>query len=87
VAGVEPSILLHPLDLIGPDVAPELRFFPGMDVGGDAKRRFFRQALGMLCERFDVVPMSVHAERIHASGKLPRRATPARAEPLPAGGD
>lgn len=67
LAGVEPSVLLHPLDLIGSDVAPQLRFFPGMDIPSHAKRRIFLKALGILRERYDVVPMSLHAERI-ASG-------------------
>lgn len=73
VWNVEPSILLHPLDLIGRDVAPELSFFPGMDLPTIAKRKFFVKTLGMLKERFDVVPMSVHAARILASGRLPLR--------------
>ena len=79
VAGVEPSVLLHPLDLIGADVAPELRFFPGMDVGSDVKRRFFLRALGMLRESHDIVPMSVHAERIAAGSRLRARRAPSLA--------
>lgn len=86
VAKVEPSILMHPLDLIGADVAPELRFFPGMDVGSDVKRRLFLRALGMLRDGFDVVPMSVHADRIHASGQLRARTLRAPAHAMPASG-
>jgi peptidoglycan/xylan/chitin deacetylase (PgdA/CDA1 family) len=73
LTGVEPSILLHPLDLVGADVAPELAFFPGMDVPAGVKQRVVRRALGMLRERFEVVPMSVHAERILAAGRLRSR--------------
>lgn len=71
--GVEPSVLLHPLDLIGADVAPELRFFPGMDVGTAFKQRFFRKTLGMLRQHFDVVPMGVHADRLQRAGGLRTR--------------
>ena len=76
LAGVEPSVLLHPLDLMGADVAPELRFFPGMDVASDVKRRFFLKALGILQRRYDIVPMSVHADRIRRrQGLRARRAS------------
>lgn len=78
--GVEPSVLLHPLDLVGADVAPELRFFPGMNVSTETKRRLFLKVLGILVEQFDVVPMSVHAERILAAGEIRgRSATPVTA--------
>ena len=32
VANVEPSILMHPLDVLSGDEVPELRFFPGMQL-------------------------------------------------------
>lgn len=67
LAGVAPSVLLHPLDFIDASVAPQLRFFPGMQIPGDRKRRIVRAALGMLRQRFDVVPMSVHAHRLAAA--------------------
>ncbi len=43
LTGTEPSFLLHPLDLIGGDKAPQLAFFPGMDIlkrqeGGTARQ-------------------------------------------------
>ena len=39
LTGTEPSFLLHPLDLLGPEQAPELAFFPGMDRCGAPKAR------------------------------------------------
>ncbi len=81
VAGLEPSVLLHPLDLIGADVAPELRFFPGMDVGTVAKRRFFLKALGILRASHDVVPLSVHARRLASGRRLRRRRATLPADP------
>jgi peptidoglycan-N-acetylglucosamine deacetylase len=36
--GIEPSILLHPLDFLGADDVDSLRFFPGMAMEGAAKR-------------------------------------------------
>ena len=38
LAGVEPSILLHPLDFLGADDVDALGFFPGMAMTGDRKR-------------------------------------------------
>jgi hypothetical protein len=58
---VAPSFLLHPLDVLGPEDAPQLAFFPGMDVPGDRKRDLVREVLRTLGQRFSLVPMSVHA--------------------------
>jgi peptidoglycan/xylan/chitin deacetylase (PgdA/CDA1 family) len=64
--GTEPSFLLHPLDLLGGDQAPELKFFPGMDLTGARKAQIFRRVLGILGEHFRLVPMSTHARAILA---------------------
>jgi hypothetical protein len=66
-AGVSPSFLLHPLDLLGPEDAKELMFFPGMDVPSADKRRIVRQVLGVLAEQFTLVPMSTHAAQAIAA--------------------
>jgi hypothetical protein len=82
LAGVAPSVLLHPLDFIDASIAPQLRFFPGMNVPGDAKRRLLRAALGILREQYDVVPMSLHAQRLAASSLPLRRAAADQPAPL-----
>ncbi len=64
VAGVEPSLLLHPLDFLGADDVPELGFFPAMNRGGAWKMRIAEQMLGLFCDKFDVVAMGEHARRI-----------------------
>ncbi len=71
--GTEPSFLLHPLDLLGAEQAPELRFFPGMDLGGEHKAAVFRRVLGEIGRQFTIVSMGEHARRALASD-LPRRA-------------
>lgn len=59
--GVEPSLLLHPLDfLCGGDV-PELKFFPGMNIGLARKLEFLSWVLETYSERFDVGTMIRHA--------------------------
>jgi peptidoglycan-N-acetylglucosamine deacetylase len=50
----EPSILLHPLDFIGGDEVPELRFFPGMQLAGEVKRETVNDVLGLLARGFSV---------------------------------
>lgn len=62
--GIEPSFLLHPLDLLGGDQVPQLAFFPGMDLPSARKVALFERALGMLGEHFQLVPMSVHARAL-----------------------
>lgn len=58
----EPSILLHPLDLIGGDKIPELSFFPGMDLKSDVKKEIFYVAINKLSENFNLMNMSSHAQ-------------------------
>jgi hypothetical protein len=76
--GITPSFLLHPLDVLGAEEAPQLMFFPGMDVSAADKRAIVRWALGRLARQFSLVPMSVHAAHALAHQPLAVRA-PARA--------
>jgi peptidoglycan-N-acetylglucosamine deacetylase len=84
-AGVEPSFLLHPLDLMGGDEVSELAFFPGMDLPSHRKRELFAKALTILSEKHTPVTMSAHASAIRARARLARRvpdaAPPAAAHP------
>jgi hypothetical protein len=66
LTGTEPSFLLHPLDLLGGDQAPALKFFPGMDMSGARKAAVFGRVLGILGEHFQLVNMSTHARSIMA---------------------
>ena len=61
IAGVAPSILLHPPDFLGPEDVPLLSFFPGMNMERDKKLNFVKKALHELAENFELVPMSQHA--------------------------
>jgi hypothetical protein len=68
--GTAPSFLLHPLDVLGPDDAPELAFFPGMDVPAEWKRALVHEVLAALGAQFTMVPMSVHAAQALAQDRL-----------------
>lgn len=64
VTKTEPSFLLHPLDLIGGDQVPELRFFPGMDLSSQKKIEIFEKVLNELAKQFVLVNMSTHAKSL-----------------------
>jgi len=66
----EPSVLLHPLDVLGPDVSPALRFFPGMDLATDRKAGLLKRVLGTIRERFETVTMSEHAAELSGRADL-----------------
>jgi hypothetical protein len=70
-SGVEPSFLLHPLDVLGGDQVKELAFFPGMDLSGARKMALFRKVLRALGERYRLVAMSQHARSILERPDLP----------------
>lgn len=69
--GVEPSLLLHPLDFLGADDDEDLAFFPAMDLPGQAKRDFVKRVLEILKKQFDVVTMQEHARRLSERPRLP----------------
>ena len=72
-ARVEPSILLHPLDVLSGDEVPNLRFFPGMEIPTAVKLRRVASYLDVLARHFRVVPVGDHA-RLAAARDLPIRA-------------
>jgi peptidoglycan/xylan/chitin deacetylase (PgdA/CDA1 family) len=61
LARLQPSFLLHPLDLLGGDQVSELAFFPGMDLTGARKRELFRRVMGVLGRAFTLVSLDRHA--------------------------
>ncbi|HMO15308.1 MAG TPA: polysaccharide deacetylase family protein [Pirellulaceae bacterium] len=58
---LEPSLLLHPLDFMGKEDAPELSFFPGMNLSSNYKLAIVESVLAMLCKHYRVVTMGEHA--------------------------
>lgn len=55
--GIEPSILLHPLDFLSAAQCPELAFFPGMDLDPGVKREVLTRVLLILTKHYAVVPL------------------------------
>ncbi|MGB6985063.1 MAG: hypothetical protein WBD74_03705, partial [Candidatus Aquilonibacter sp.] len=67
----EPSILLHPLDFIAGNDAPELRFFPGMQLDGNRKRDTLNDILGSLVQQFNVMRMADYVAGAQNSDAIP----------------
>lgn len=76
MSGVQPSLLLHPLDFLGAEDMrdgghPELAFFPAMNVPLARKLELVSEVLRRFSRRFTVLTMREHAERAARESKLP----------------
>jgi len=70
LTGVQPSLLLHPLDFLSGDDAEPLRFFPAMNLGTNDKLRLIDKILKIYKQYYTVVPMGQRAEQLTISGRL-----------------
>jgi hypothetical protein len=70
---VEPSILVHPLDLLGGDEVEGLEFFPAMDLPGAVKRARVAAYLDDLVDRFRVETLGAYTTMLGARTGLPVR--------------
>ncbi len=69
--GVEPSILLHPLDFLGGNEVPSLRFFPAMDRPATEKVEQLREHLSDLVRFFEVLPLGRYADIVSRRPGVP----------------
>ena len=67
---IEPSMLLHPLDFLGQEDAPQLAFFPAMRLSAHTKLALLDRLFEILESHFKVLPMGQHARRVMTTGKL-----------------
>jgi hypothetical protein len=74
--GIQPSFLLHPLDLLDSQQAPGLSFFPAMNLPGTSKQDLVLRVLEILKDNFRVVRMADLAGAVVAGGRVSER-TPA----------
>ena len=63
-SGTQLSLLLHPLDFLSGEDAPELKFFPAMNLPVEEKLEFLSEILEIFSEKFDIVNMSEHADLV-----------------------
>ena len=70
--GMQPSLLMHPLDFLGvDDNLPELAFFPAMGMRSQDKIEVVGEVLERLKKRYDVVTLKQHAVTVLKSSHLP----------------
>ena len=74
VAGVEPSLLLHPLDFLGCEDVASLAFFPAMQVPRTRKLELLVELLETFKNSFEVLPLGEHAGRVDRRGATHIRA-------------
>ena len=67
--GTQLSLLLHPLDFLSGEDAPELKFFPAMNLPIEKKLEFVSEILESFTDKFEVVNMRRHAQSVN--GKTP----------------
>lgn len=72
--GVQPSVLLHPLDFMGCDDLTVLENFPGMKLPAAKKLAIVDRVLGDLAASFDVMTMRDHAAALQDARPMVRRA-------------
>jgi peptidoglycan-N-acetylglucosamine deacetylase len=68
--GVQPSLLLHPLDFLGSDDTQDLSFFPAMRMPSEKKLQMVSEILRLLTDNFNVLTMRQHASEAALSNKL-----------------
>ncbi len=73
LAGVQPSMLMHPLDFLGAEDCPALTFFPAMRLPGELKRRRALELIDSFRSRFTVLPLGRHVAALEAAGDLESR--------------
>ena len=64
MTGVQPSILLHPLDFMNGEDVPELKFFPAMNIPIDQKLALISEIVGELDAKFSIKTMKEHARSL-----------------------
>lgn len=79
VMHVQPSLLLHPLDILSGKDVPSLHFFPGMELPANVKRQAVSEVLALLADEFQIVTMRAHADSLLAAGNLRRVTSPTAA--------
>ncbi len=62
LTGTELSLLLHPLDFLSGEDAPELKFFPAMDLAIEKKMEFVSEILETFGKSFSILNMQKHAQ-------------------------
>ncbi len=71
ITNSEMSFLLHPTDILGSDLIPQLSFFPGMEIKSSKKVEIFKKILTILKSNFNLVTMNEHHKLTKKNTLLP----------------
>jgi len=71
--GTHPSLILHPLDILGSDDTRDLSFFPAMSLSRGQKTELVSDVLDLLSARFTVLTLQEHAMNAAFMSNLPIR--------------
>lgn len=71
IMGVQPSILLGPLDFMDVDDASDLAFFPAMRTNHQEKIEVVSEIMRMLGKNYRIVPMQEHAMNVNRRAEFP----------------
>lgn len=80
MTGVQPSLLLHPLDFLSGEDVPELKFFPAMNLSIGKKLEFVSEILEVYAKEFEVVNMRKHADSVKEKKTMIRHLASFQAE-------
>ncbi len=67
---IEPSFLLHPLDLLNAEQVPEISFFPAMDLDTNTKDRIFEKVLKQLKKHYTLVNITTHISSLVSRNEI-----------------
>jgi len=67
LTGTQLSLLLHPLDFLSGEDAPELAFFPAMNLPIEKKLEFVGEILDVFSGKFEIVNLRKHAASVETS--------------------
>ena len=73
LTGTQLSLLLHPLDFLSGKDAPELNFFPAMNLPIEKKMEFVSEILESFTNKFEVVNLQKHADFVGREESVPAR--------------
>jgi peptidoglycan/xylan/chitin deacetylase (PgdA/CDA1 family) len=72
ILNVGPSLLMHPLDFLDAQDAPDMQFFPGMTVPSEEKMSLVDEVLSLVTSRYRMVTIREHARQVRRQlGILP----------------
>jgi hypothetical protein len=82
LAGIHPSLLIHPLDFMGREDVKELAFFPAMNMSRDKKIQFVNKIVQIYARQFTVVPLAEYTHRLAAVYENSNGRERAKVQPL-----